>query len=89
MFRYWLNQNNSRIQLINLASLIILFLDFDVIFMSLQNLVMNLSFMKQLAGLKNKNKNLQKVKKSLLAISHNTCNFTPPASPPPTPLSMR
>ena len=36
MFRYWLNQNNSRIQLINLASLI--FLDFDVIFMRLQNL---------------------------------------------------
>ena len=33
MFRYWLNQNNSRIQLINLASLI--FLDFDVIFMRL------------------------------------------------------
>ena len=54
MFRYWLNQNNSRIQLINLASLIILFLDFDVIFMSLQNLVMNLSFMKQLAGFKKK-----------------------------------
>ena len=36
MFRYWLNQNNSRIQLINLASLI--FLDFDVIVMKLQNL---------------------------------------------------
>ena len=36
MFRYWLNQNNSRIQLRNLASLI--FLDFDVIFMKLQNL---------------------------------------------------
>ena len=36
MFRYWLNQNNSRIQLINLASLI--FLDFDVTFMRLQTL---------------------------------------------------
>ena len=31
MFRYWLNQNNSKIQLINLASLT--FLDFEVIFM--------------------------------------------------------
>ena len=36
MFRYWLNQNNSKIQLINLASLTLL--DFDVIFMRLQNL---------------------------------------------------
>ena len=36
MFRYWLNQNNSKIQLINLASLT--FLGFDVIFMRLQNL---------------------------------------------------
>ena len=36
VFRYWLNQNNPRIQLINLASLT--FLDFDVIFMRLQNL---------------------------------------------------
>ena len=36
VFRYRLNQNNSTIQLINLASLI--FLDFDVIFMRLQNL---------------------------------------------------
>ena len=36
MFRYWLNQNNSKIQLINLASLTVL--DFDVIFMRLQNL---------------------------------------------------
>ena len=36
VFRYWLNQNNSRIQLINLASL--MFLGFDVIFMRLQNL---------------------------------------------------
>ena len=30
MFRYWLNQDNSKIQLINLASLT--FLDFDVMF---------------------------------------------------------
>ena len=35
-FRYWLNQNTSKMQLINLASLS--FLDFDVIFMRLQNL---------------------------------------------------
>ena len=36
MFRYWLNQNDSKIQLIHLASLT--FLDFEVIFMRLQNL---------------------------------------------------
>ena len=36
MFRYWLNQNNSKIPLINLASLP--FLDFEAIFMRLQNL---------------------------------------------------
>ena len=36
VFRYWLNQNNSKIQLIKLAS--ITFLDFEVIFMRLQNL---------------------------------------------------
>ena len=36
VFHSWLSQNNSRIQLINLASLI--FLDFHVIFMRLQNL---------------------------------------------------
>ena len=34
VFRYWLNQNNSKIQLINLASLT--FLDFEVIFMRLR-----------------------------------------------------
>ena len=33
MFRYWLNQNNSKIQVINLASLT--FLDFEVIFLRL------------------------------------------------------
>ena len=36
VFRYWLNQNTSKMQLINLTSLI--FLDFEVIFMRLQNL---------------------------------------------------
>ena len=36
MFRYWLNQYNSKIQLINLASLT--FLDIEVIFLRLQNL---------------------------------------------------
>ena len=34
MFHCWLNQNNSKIQLINLASLT--FLDFEVIFIRLQ-----------------------------------------------------
>ena len=34
--RNWLNQNTSKMQLINLASLT--FLDFEVIFMRLQNL---------------------------------------------------
>ena len=36
VFLYWLNQNNSKTQLINLASST--FLDFEVIFMRLQNL---------------------------------------------------
>ena len=36
VFRCWLNQNNSKIQRIILASLT--FLDFEVIFMRLQNL---------------------------------------------------
>ena len=35
VFRYWLNQNNSKIQLINLASLT--FLDFEVMFIRLKN----------------------------------------------------
>ena len=34
MFHCWLNQNNSKLQLINLASLT--FLDFEVIFIRLQ-----------------------------------------------------